>query len=124
MSTSANSGSSAQAARRKGALNRFRVMANVMGVMSLLLWFVYLPIKIAAHNGDVAAGIRLIGMVHGFAYIIYVIITFGYCFQIRKPLLTTLLYMAAGTLPIASFIADRKAVAQYDAFVAGLSSSK
>ena len=97
-------------------------MANVMGVMSLLLWFVYLPIKISAHNGDVATGIRLIGMVHGFAYIIYVVVTFGYCFHIRKPLLTTLFYMAAGTLPIASFIADRKAVAQFDLFNAGSAS--
>ena len=97
-------------------------MANLMGVMSLLLWFIYLPIKLSAKNGNVAEGIRLIGMIHGFAYILYVIVTFGYCFQIRKPLVTTLFYMASGTLPIASFIADRRAVAQYDAFLSGRSS--
>ena len=124
MSTSADSGKSAQERSRKASLTRFRIMANIMGVMSLLLWFVYLPIKLSAKNGDVAEGIRLIGMFHGFAYIIYVIVTFGYCFQIRKPLLTTLFYMAAGTLPIASFVADRRAVAQYGEFIAGKSSSK
>ncbi len=104
--------------RRSSALRSFRVMANLMGVMSLLLWFVYLPIKVTATNDNIPQAIRAIGMVHGFAYIVYVVVTFNYCFQIRKPFFTTLFYMAAGTLPIASFIADRKAVAQYADFLA------
>ena len=96
-------------------------MANLMGVMSLLLWFVYLPIKVTATHDNIPQAIRAIGMVHGFAYIVYVVVTFNYCFQIRKPFFTTLFYMAAGTLPVASFIADRKAVAQYAAFIAAQS---
>ena len=104
---------------RKGALIRFRFMANLMGVMSLLLWFVYIPFKIAAHNGAVPGGIAFIAMFHGYAFMVYMVVTFNYCFQIRKPLLTSLFYMAAGTLPIASFIADRKAVAQYALFLEG-----
>jgi len=113
---------SAQERSRKASLTRFRIMANIMGIMSLLLWFIYLPIKLMAKNGNVPEGIRLIGMIHGFAYIVYVVVTFAYCFQIRKPLLTTLFYMAAGTLPIASFVADMKAVQQYSNFVHGLDS--
>lgn len=104
---------------RKSALTRFRFMANLMGVMSLLLWFVYMPIKLTATHDNIPQAIRAIGMIHGFAYIVYVVVTFNYCFQIRKPFFTTLFYMAAGTLPIASFIADRKAVAQYALFLEG-----
>ena len=40
-------------ANRAGALSRFRLMANVAGVMSLLLWLVYLPIKLTATNDNV-----------------------------------------------------------------------
>ena len=106
---------------KAGALARFRLMANVAGVMSLLLWLVYLPIKLTATHDNVPSAIRAIAVVHGFAYMVYVLVTFNYCFQIRKPFFTTLFYMAAGTLPVASFIADRKAVAQYAAFIAAQS---
>lgn len=100
---------------RAGALARFRVMANLAGVMSLLLWFVYLPIKLSATNDSVPTLIRLIAVVHGFAYMIYVVVTFNYCFAVRKPLMVAIFYMLAGTFPVASFVADRRAVAEYSA---------
>ena len=65
-------------ANKAGALARFRIMANLAGVMSLLLWLVYLPIKLTATNDNVPTLIRLIAVVHGFAYMVYVLVTFNY----------------------------------------------
>jgi hypothetical protein len=36
----------------KNEILRFRVMALIAGVMSLLLWFVYLPVKYLLDNPD------------------------------------------------------------------------
>lgn len=100
---------------KAGALARFRIMANLAGVMSLLLWLVYLPIKLTATNDNVPTLIRLIAVVHGFAYMVYVLVTFNYCFAVRKPLKVAVFYMLAGTFPVASFVADRRAVAEFTA---------
>ena len=62
-------------ANKAGALARFRVMANVAGIMSLLLWLVYLPIKLTATNDNVPNAIRAIAVVHGFAYMVYILVT-------------------------------------------------
>jgi len=100
---------------KAGALARFRIMANIAGVMSLLLWLVYLPIKLTAAHDNVPTLIRLIAVVHGFAYMVYVVVTFNYCIAVRKPLKVAVFYMLAGTFPVASFVADRRAVAHYAA---------
>ena len=100
---------------KAGALARFRIMANLAGVMSLLLWLVYLPIKLTATNDNVPTLIRLIAVVHGFADMVYVLVTFNYCFAVRKPLKVAVFYMLAGTFPVASFVADRRAVAEFAA---------
>jgi len=102
-------------ANKAGALARFRVMANIAGIMSLLLWLVYLPIKLTATNDNVPNAIRAIAVVHGFAYMVYILVTFNYCYAVRKPLKVALFYMLAGTFPVASFVADRRAVAEFAA---------
>ena len=89
---------------RAGALARFRVMANIAGVLSLLLWLVYLPIKLTATNDNVPTAIRLIAVVHGFMYMIYVMTAFNYSLAVRKPFFSMIGYLAAGTLPILSLI--------------------
>jgi len=104
---------------KAGALARFRVMANIAGVLSLLLWLVYLPIKLTATNDNVPTAIRLIAVVHGFMYMIYVMTAFNYSLAVRKPFFSMIGYLAAGTLPIASFVADRRARAEYAALTGG-----
>jgi len=46
---------------------------------------------------------------------VYVLVTFNYCFAVRKPLKVAVFYMLAGTFPVASFVADRRAVAEFTA---------
>jgi len=53
----------------KSAVLRFRVMAIVSGLMSLLLWFVYMPIKYLFDAPDLHSSIIWIPMVHGYLYL-------------------------------------------------------
>lgn len=104
---------------RAGITARFRFMANFAGIMSLLLWLVYLPIKLTAVNDNVPNAIRAIAVVHGFTYMVYVAAAFQYSLKARKSFPQMIMYLAAGTLPVASFVADRRAAAEYAALTGG-----
>ena len=98
-----------------GAMLRFRIMAIWAGVMSLLLWFVQVPVHIFSHNTALQSHLIWIALVHGYTYPIYVLTAFHYCLKARKSFVETILFILAGTLPIASFVAERKAVRDYRA---------
>ena len=95
------------------AMKIFRVMALWCGVMSILLWFVNVPthywIGKSYHHYFV-----WVALVHGFTYPIYVLAAFNYSLKSNKSFTNTILFILAGTLPIASFIAERKAVAEFN----------
>lgn len=97
----------------KSAILRFRVMAIISGVMSLLLWFVYMPIKYIFDAPDLHSKIIWIPMVHGYLYPIYILTAISFSLKARWPLMKMLLLMLAGTLPIASLIAERRVVRRY-----------
>ena len=90
------------------ALTRFRVMAWVTGVMLLILVFVAMPMK---YIGDDDSLVRIIGVAHGWLYIVYIITALTLAYQARWRPLRTLLVLLAGTVPFASFVAERKVVA-------------
>ena len=98
----------------QSAMNRFRVMAIWCGVMSLLLWFVNVPTHYLIFKGS-HHYFTWIALVHGFTYPIYVLAAFHYCLKARKSFNSTIMYILAGTLPIASFIAERRALAEFRA---------
>jgi integral membrane protein len=52
----------------KSSLARFRVMAIIAGVMSLLLWFVDLPVAYLFNNPEWKAAVAWIPFVHGWVY--------------------------------------------------------
>jgi integral membrane protein len=91
-----------------GALTRFRVMAWLTGVMLLILVFVAMPVK---YIGDNDSLVRIVGVAHGWLYIIYIITALTLAYQARWRPMRTLLVMLAGTVPFASFVAERKVVA-------------
>ncbi|TRZ72245.1 MAG: DUF3817 domain-containing protein [Streptomycetaceae bacterium] len=97
----------------KSAILRFRVMAIISGVMSLLLWFVYMPIKYLFDAPDLHSKIIWIPMVHGYLYPIYILTAISFSLKARWPLMKMLGLMLAGTLPIASLIAERRVVRRY-----------
>ena len=89
------------------ALVRYRVMANVVGVMLLVVFFVAVPMN---HFGTPTQGeiARTISQVHGFLFIVYLLMTFDLSRRRAWTLLRTVLVMLAGTVPFVSFLVERR----------------
>ena len=96
-----------------GTVLRFRIMAIVSGVMSLLLWFGYVPIKAFANDPELHSKLVWIPMVHGYLYPIYVITAIQLSIKAKWALPKMLGFILAGTLPVASLVAERRVVAQF-----------
>jgi integral membrane protein len=96
-----------------GAIKRFRIMALVAGVMSLLLWFVYMPAKYLLDNPTIHDYTIWIPMIHGYLYPVYIITAIQFASKARWSFKKMLWLILAGTLPIASIAAERRVVRQY-----------
>lgn len=97
----------------KSTILRFRVMAIISGIMSLLLWFVYMPIKYLMEGPDLHSKVIWIPMVHGYLYPIYILTAISFATKARWPIMKMLGLILAGTLPVTSLIAERRVVRRY-----------
>jgi integral membrane protein len=88
-------------------------MALVAGVMSLLLWFVDLPVVYLFDNPDWKAAVAWIPFVHGWIYLAYVLVALQFSVKAKWPIKKILWLLLAGTLPFASIAAERRVVRQY-----------
>ena len=104
-----------EAVGMEGAVKRFRIMALIAGVMSLLLWFVYMPVKLLASNPDIHSSWVWIPIVHGYLYPIYVLTAIQLSVKARWSMPKMLGFILAGTLPVASIVAERRVVAMFPA---------
>lgn len=95
------------------AMTRFRLMAILCGVNLLLLVFGYMPAKHIFDLVETNKWMVFIPIAHGYLYIIYILTALQIGVQKRMSLMTILLLIAAGTIPFASFIAERKVVKKY-----------
>lgn len=95
-----------------GALTRYRVMAYVVGVWLILLVLVAMPLKYFA---DSPTMVEIVGPVHGFLYMAYLVTAVDLAFRARWPALRTVLVMLAGTVPFVSFVAERKVTRELSA---------
>ena len=91
-----------------GVILRFRIMAIWAGVMSLLLWFIYMPAKYLVSDESFYERFIWIPIVHGFTYPFYLLAALQLCIVKRKSLISTCLFLLAGTLPVASIWIERK----------------
>ncbi|MGB9375899.1 MAG: DUF3817 domain-containing protein [Mycobacteriales bacterium] len=89
------------------ALTRYRVMAYVVGVMLLVLVGIAMPLKYLAHHPGV---VNVVAPVHGFFYIVYVLVGLDLAFRSRWSLVRTGLVLLAGAVPFLSFVMERKVV--------------
>ncbi|GAA1564381.1 DUF3817 domain-containing protein [Kribbella sancticallisti] len=89
----------------QGALTRYRVIAYIVGVMLLLLLFLAMPLKYFADNPAV---MNVIGPLHGFLYVIYLLGAFDLSRRVHWSLARLVLIALAGTIPFLSFYAERK----------------
>jgi integral membrane protein len=90
----------------EAALTRFRVMAYVVGVLLLILVFVAVPLRYLA---DQPLLVGIVGPIHGFLYMVYLVTAFDLAVRARWPFVRTVLVLLAGTVPVMSFVAERKA---------------
>src|SRR5215475_8961287 len=92
----------------EAALTRFRVMAYVVGVLLLILVFVAVPLRYLA---DQPLLVSIVGPIHGFLYMVYLVTAFDLAVRAKWPFVRTVLVLLAGTIPVMSFVAERKATA-------------
>ncbi len=91
--------------RVRGALLFFRVLAYVVGLGLLILVLVAMPLKYLAESEGV---IRVVGPLHGFLYMVYLVATVNLAFKARWTPVRMVLVMLAGTIPFVSFVAERR----------------
>jgi integral membrane protein len=88
----------------QSALTRYRVIAYVVGVFLLILTLVAMPLKYFADSPTMVA---IVGPIHGFLYMVYLVVAFDLSLRARWPLRYTVLILLAGTVPFLSFVAER-----------------
>jgi integral membrane protein len=89
----------------QGARTRYRIMAWIVGVGLLVLVLVGMPLK---YIGDDDSVVAIVGPIHGFLFMVYVVLTFDLGRRAKWELSRMLLVMLAGTIPFLSFWAERK----------------
>jgi integral membrane protein len=101
---------------RRALLIQYRVMAYTTAVLLIILVFVGVPLQLAAGRRGV---VNVVGTMHGFLYIVYLITAFRLTFKLRVPLWQTALVLLAGTVPFAAFVAERKMSRRFAAAAGG-----
>ena len=89
----------------QGALTRYRIIAWIVGLGLIALVVVGMPLKYLGDNETVVA---IVGPLHGFLFMVYLVLTFDLARRAGWPFLRMILVMAAGTIPFLSFWAERK----------------
>ena len=104
----------------KNALLRYRVMANVVGVLLIVLVLVGVPLKYLTpdgtgpqHTGEWIT--TYLGVAHGWLYMIFLVTAFVLSRRARWDLAFTITTLVCGTVPILSFWAEHRATARVHA---------
>lgn len=91
----------------RAALVRFRVMAYVVGVALLVLVFVGIPLQIWGDNANV---VHVVGPIHGFLYIAYLVVGADLFRRAGWPILRLWVVVVSGLVPFAAFVVERRVV--------------
>ena len=89
---------------RASTLLRYRVMAYVVGVGLLVLALVGVPLQYAAGKPAV---VQVVGPIHGFLYIVYLVAVVDLARRFRLSLGQLLSLVAAGFVPFLAFVVER-----------------
>ena len=96
-------------------LTAYRVFAYITGVGLILLcascvsWYGF---------GKAEIAVAVVGTIHGWAYMVYVVLAFSVGNKLGWPIKKMALVILAGTIPTCSFIAERKVMRQIEEQVA------
>lgn len=90
----------------ESALLRYRIVALIVSVLLVILFGIGLPLHFAGHHEFVD---ETFGVAHGVIfYPLYVLLTFDLTRRVRMSPVQLILTVIAGTVPIASFYAERR----------------
>jgi len=87
------------------ALRAYRVAAWVTGIGLVILVFVAMPLKYFFGRPEL---VSIVGVTHGFLYMGYIVCTLLLAERCRWRPLDALIILVAGTIPLASFFAERR----------------
>lgn len=90
------------------AMLRYRVMATVVGVLLIALIFVAVPLN---HLAGIPGPSTVLGTAHGWLYGLFFLSAVDLALRARWSLTGFLLTVVAGTVPVLSFFAERRATA-------------
>ncbi|HMK62353.1 MAG TPA: DUF3817 domain-containing protein [Acidimicrobiales bacterium] len=86
------------------ALMRYRVLAYTTAVLLVVLVFAGIPLQLWAHDLWV---VRIVGTMHGYLYLVYLLVAFHLTRRLRVPLVWMVLVLLAGTVPFCAIVAER-----------------
>lgn len=95
----------AAASGRDVPLTAYRILAVCVGIGLITLVFVGIPLE---YGADHPAVDTYVGPVHGFLYIVYLLLAANLWQRERWPLRFALLVACAGFVPFVSFYAERR----------------
>jgi len=87
----------------------YRVMAYVTGVVLIVLCV----FAIAQAFTDDSAIVNVIGTVHGLLYIVYLIVSYPLTRRLRLTAGPTVAVLLAGTIPVMTFVVERRISHRY-----------
>jgi integral membrane protein len=87
----------------RGALYRYQLMANIVGVLIIPL-FVFTGLKIGF--GGFKVELAIFGISHGYLYIVYLVAALLLALKVHLPIPWVLLMIAAGLIPGMTFVAE------------------
>ncbi|WP_051939955.1 DUF3817 domain-containing protein [Phaeacidiphilus oryzae] len=96
-------------------LKAYRALAYITGVglvllcISMIVWYGF---------GVAPSSVMIIGTIHGWAYMAYVVVAFSLGMKLKWPLKKLILVLLAGTIPTCSFFAERRVVREISAELA------
>jgi integral membrane protein len=90
--------------RLKAYATCYRVMAYITGVLIIVICFAGLPLQFAAGSDWID---KWLGTVHGYLYIIYVIVAFLLATKLRLRPMQMIPLLLAGIVPIMTFVVER-----------------
>ncbi|MFJ3825772.1 DUF3817 domain-containing protein [Streptomyces nodosus] len=92
---------------KRSVLTRYRVMAYVTGVLLVLLTLGVIAKYVLDINGA-ADFTRVVGIAHGWLYVVYLVFAFDLGSKAKWPVGKQLWVLLAGTIPTAAFFVERK----------------